>query len=230
MDPLSITVSIVALLQATTTVVQCLYDVKHAAKERFQLAQEITGLSLSLQQLENRLHDAQAGDSWFQGCLSLAAPEGTIAQLNQIVRELEKKLKPEDGLKKLAHKLAWPWTKQEFDRMLAQIERLKSQINFVLGQDHFQLSMEIQESGKKTNQAVRAIQDSNELDKIINMLSPLRFPAQQQQIFSEATATTGQWLLEHHDFKSWVSGNTATLYCPGRPGVGKVCLRNEADS
>lgn len=62
MDPLSISASIIALLQAVSVVLQFLYDVKNAGRERSTFAQEIHRLSLLLQQLKIRLRDAPARD------------------------------------------------------------------------------------------------------------------------------------------------------------------------
>ena len=220
-DPLSISASIIALLQATSVVLQFLYNVKNAGRERCTFAQEIHRLSLLLQQLEIRLRDAPAGDPWFQVCLSLAAPEGTLTQLARVVDELKLKLTPETGFNKLGQKLTWTFTKTDCDRILAQIERLKSHITIVLNQDQFQICQEIWKIGKETNKGVQAIQDAKDLDDIVAWLSPLEFPAQQQKIYSEATAATGQWLLESEDFQTWVMGRAATLYCPASPAQAR---------
>ncbi|MCJ1380180.1 hypothetical protein MMC17_003283 [Xylographa soralifera] len=224
MDPLSLTITVVGLIQATSVVVQYIYDFKDAGKERSKLAQEVIGLSLLLQQLEARLHDALAGDPWFEGCLSLATPDGTISQLTQVVKELQLKLSPETGLKRLGQKLTWSISKTDLDKMLTQIERLKSQINITLNQDQFQISKAIERTGKETSEGVQALQDAKKFEEIIAWLSPLKFPAQQQQIFTQAIATTGQWLLESDEFETWVLGCATKLYCPGIPGAGKTVL------
>ena len=223
MEPLSISVSIIALVNSASTVVQYLYGIKNAGKERSRLAREIAGLLPLLTQLEDRLRDAQANDPWFQGCLSLAAKEGTIARLSQTLEEMKRKFEPETTLKKLSQKLAWPINEKEFERMLAQVERQKSQINIVLNQDHFQLSKAILEKSKETKNDVQAIQDAKDLDEIIAWLSPLKSMEQQKQIYGKAAPDTGNWFLESDKFQSWILGNFATLFCSGAHGTGKVC-------
>lgn len=223
MDPLSTSASIIALVNLASTVVQYLYAIKNAGKERSRLAREITGLLPLLTQLEDRLRDAQENDPWFQGCLSLAAKEGTIAQLTQTLEEMKRKFEPVTTLKKLSRKLAWPINEKEFDRMLAQVERQKSQINIVLNQDHFQLSKAILEKSKETKNDVQAIQDAKDFDEIIAWLSPLKSMEQQKQMYSKAAPDTGKWFLESDEFQAWISGSFATLFCSGTHGTGKVC-------
>ena len=126
MDPLGVAASVIALMQATSTIIKYLQDVKDAVNEILRLSHELTGLQLLLRTLDDRLRDAHVEDPWFQGCLALAAPGGSITQLDHVVKELNLKLKPETGLKRLGQKLTWSITKHEFDGMLAQIERLKS--------------------------------------------------------------------------------------------------------
>ena len=228
MDPLSLSASVIALIQATATIVRYIYDFTDAKKEQDILSLEVTGLLTFLQQLRLRLDDAQEGDPWFQGCISLTGPNGTIMLLSRAVEELEVKLKPETGIKKLGPKLRWPINKASFDRLCTQIERLKSQINVVLNEDQFQISKQVLATSKETSQGVKALQNTQELDDITQWLSTLNFPTQQQQIFDGATEATGQWLLESDEFENWVSHGVATLYCPGMPGAGKVWCNAES--
>ena len=229
MDPLSISVSVIGLLQSTARVFHYLCGVKNAGEDQSTLGLELIGLMYILQSLNSRLHNAQVGKPWYQGCLAMYAPDGAITELATGVHELERKLTPKTGLDRLGQKLVWPLTKSDLDKTLARVERLKSQINTLLNQDHFQLSKEILSTGKDTNQCFHTFTDRASFRKLIELLSPLNFPARQAEELSKAIEKTGQWLLESKEFELWASGNLNLLYCPGEPGTGKVFRLKEAE-
>lgn len=57
-DPLGISISIIAVLQLTSTVVQYMNDVKDATQERLRLRDEISSASWTLYMLRERLDQA----------------------------------------------------------------------------------------------------------------------------------------------------------------------------
>jgi len=61
-------------------------------------------------------------------------------------------------------------------------------------------------------------------DAIIEWLSRMDFPAQQQDIISRRQEGTGQWFLDSPEFKRWMQGSNKTLFCPGIPGAGKTMM------
>lgn len=56
---------------------------------------------------------------------------------------------------------------------------------------------------------------SQKMRDIVTWLSPLNFWIKQNDVFSTRLEGTGEWLLEHDEFKEWLSGTYRTLWCPG---------------
>ena len=54
-----------------------------------------------------------------------------------------------------------------------------------------------------------------ELENIINWLSPRNFWKTHYGIFEKREKETGSWLLTHPKFEVWLRGSTEVLWCPG---------------
>ncbi|PCG99584.1 Hypothetical protein PENO1_002190 [Penicillium occitanis (nom. inval.)] len=67
-------------------------------------------------------------------------------------------------------------------------------------------------------------QEDEEIQAILEWLTPIDYTAQQNDILGQREEGTGQWLLERDEFKSWASTKQQTLFCLGIPGAGKTTL------
>ncbi|KAL2195387.1 ankyrin repeat-containing domain protein [Corynascus similis CBS 632.67] len=71
----------------------------------------------------------------------------------------------------------------------------------------------------------KSVKDARrEEEKILNWLSPTDYAIYHSDIARRRQLGTGEWLLKLNEFKSWVSGESRTLYCPGVPGAGKTFI------
>lgn len=52
---------------------------------------------------------------------------------------------------------------------------------------------------------LQLIQDHQRDQKLLDWLCPLKFSAQQSDFFSRRQDSSGQWLLTHDKFKSWLA-------------------------
>ena len=64
---------------------------------------------------------------------------------------------------------------------------------------------------------------TGESREILAWLSPLDFWTNQDHNFSLRFDGTGQWFLEDHKFKKWLSGPPITLWCPGMRMASPFC-------
>jgi hypothetical protein len=64
-----------------------------------------------------------------------------------------------------------------------------------------------------------------DLRDIGDWLSPLNFKLNQNEIYQNQQAGTGQWLLDCEDFKGWRDGEPQILWCPG---IREITLPNMA--
>jgi FtsZ-binding cell division protein ZapB len=138
MDPLSLTVSIAALIGTTTKVLGYINDVKTASKERAKLASEVTNLLVLLTSMRYKVEEIeQEKNRWYDSIRSLlGGANGTIDQFRSILEELAGKLAPATSLKKFGRALIWTLDKKECIDILDKIERLKTLIGLALQEDH----------------------------------------------------------------------------------------------
>ena len=162
MDPLSITVSVVALLQLTTKVISYVKEAKDGPKDRTRILHEafsLMGLLNMLKDLvddrtnpcggtvltprpnspistpprENKIQKRDPQDPWLQATSALTAPNGPLHQYKLALEGLVDKVMPSGhGHSKVIQALTWKFSKEDIINLLSQIERVKSFILIAL--------------------------------------------------------------------------------------------------
>jgi hypothetical protein len=136
MDPLSVTASVIAVLQLTAEVIKYLHDVKDAPKECRQCTIEASNLHNLLTNLRYRLEDATNDDPWYRALRALNVENGPLDQYRQALEQLLSRVTSHDGLQKVRDRLLWKFSKAEVASILDRMERLKSLISIALEMDH----------------------------------------------------------------------------------------------
>ena len=137
MDPLSISASITALLQLTSTVIQYINNVKGASEDRRRILSELASVNGILFILQDQADQAKQGDQWSSTLQSLNVPEGPLDQFRRALERLSSKLAPPaTGLKKLSNAIVWPFQKEEVKDILTSIERQKALFTLARQNDH----------------------------------------------------------------------------------------------
>jgi len=139
MDPLSVTTSVIAVLQLTNAVIQYLNDIKETPKECQQCVIEASNLLSPLINLRYRAEKAQIGDPWFEQLRKLNVKDGPLDQYKQALELLRTKVEIGDGIQKIKKRLLWKFNKDEVASILARMERLKSLVSIALEMDHRQV-------------------------------------------------------------------------------------------
>jgi len=141
-DPLSITASIVAVLQLTSTVVQYVGDVKDSSQDRLKIRDEISSASFLLYSLKDRIRDAESLQPdenrrrWLSSISPLGAPNGPLARFKSDLQDLASRLEPSDGRRKFEKMLKWKFEKGYINSLLQSIERQKSVFTIALQSDN----------------------------------------------------------------------------------------------
>ncbi len=137
MDPLSISASIIALLQLSSTVIQYLNDAKGAPEDRGRILSELASVNSVLFILQDQADQAKQDDQWSSTLQTLNVPEGPLDQFHKALERLSSKLAPSaTPLKKLGKALVWPLRKEEIKDILASIERQKALLTLARQNDH----------------------------------------------------------------------------------------------
>jgi hypothetical protein len=136
MDPLSVTASIIAVLQLCGKVLEYLNDVKDASKDRAQCAIEAANVYNLLTNLRYRLETGNASQQpWYNAVRALAVEKGPLDQFKQVLEMLQAKT-TDRGRLKLGEALIWKFKKAEIANILARIDRLKTLVGFALQTDN----------------------------------------------------------------------------------------------
>ncbi|KAF1953955.1 hypothetical protein CC80DRAFT_476890 [Byssothecium circinans] len=234
MDPLSVTASIIAVLQLSAKVLGYLNDVNDASKDRAKCAVEASHAYSLLLNLRFRLEEGSADAPWYTAVRALGVENGPLDQFKQALEALQTKMTDGGRLKKAGEALVWKFKKEEIASILDRIERLKTLVQIALQMDHFKLSQAIQDNTNFVRTHVPAIQsgvDKIQQDqadakhgKMVEWISPTDYPAQQSDIIGRRQEGTGQWFLDAPEFTRWLDEPKGTLFCPGIPGAGKTIV------
>ncbi len=134
-DPLSITASLIAVLQLSAEATKYLKDVKHGSTDRVRLRDELRNATCLLEMLKDRVEDSEDTSSQElkpTACSFLTAPDGPLSLFKSLLEDIIAKLVPRDRLKRIAQPVTWPFDKRDVSGMLDALERLKSHFTLIM--------------------------------------------------------------------------------------------------
>lgn len=133
MDPLSVTASIIAIVQLTGVIIGCLNDLKDTSRDCAQCATELNNVRDILTQLTYRLDEASSNEAWHTEVRALNATNGPFDQYSSALKQLQSKLTSSTSSRtKIGSMISWKFSKEEVASILDRIERLKSHTLIVL--------------------------------------------------------------------------------------------------
>ena len=135
MDPLSLTASIIAVLQLTSTLTSYINEARNATAEQAKVAVEASNFYSLLTTLRFRVEEARSDGPWFNQVRLLGIENGPLDQLKEILKTMVHKLQSSRKRDQIKSVFLWKFTKTEVEDMLARMERLKSLINCALAND-----------------------------------------------------------------------------------------------
>ena len=223
MDPLSVSASIVALLQLSSRVIGYLSDVKSGPRELQKLRLEVCSILPILSILQDEAEQAKSGGRWSSTLLSLDVPNGPIQQFRAALKQLEIKLAPVKGYKKVANAFTWPFGKEETLGILGTIERQKLLFTFARQNDHIALTKAIESDFETVHNKVDEIGEgvarlvlSDWHHKFRLWLSGVDPSLNYNRALRKRHEGTGDWLIENAIFRDWKqdpdSDSTIWLY------------------
>ena len=164
MEPRSVTASLIAILQLTTTVAQYLNDLKDAPKEYHRSGSEVLNLRSLLVKLLYRLEEGETTkheshhrnssngikqgeltpsapnlddiEPWYAAVEALNIKNGPIDQYKRALEQLQSKIGPGTSTHDIKKRLLWTFIKAEVTSTMARMERLKTLISIALEMDH----------------------------------------------------------------------------------------------
>lgn len=135
MDPFSISISVLTLLQLTEKFISYIKQAKHARTEQARVLGEASSLIWLLRELQECINERSSRDPWLQVASGLTMPGGPLDQYKHTLEVLAPKIIPKH-LHKIGQVLVWKFSKEEVNGLLSQIERIKSLVLIALELDH----------------------------------------------------------------------------------------------
>lgn len=247
MDPLSVTVSVIAVLQAANTVISVCYDFRSAIKDQpwalSRITSSVNELRLILHRLEQVANESELNlDETNVARLTtlqvMCQEGGAISNCFEELKMLEKKLVPgnwagKDGSKRktLIQTIGWQLKGKEAEEMLQRIERCKSTLNLALTMDQAVLIKNMNKTMADVDENTRTLfkqfQDLSLNDRkrnILQWLSPVDPSLHHEEAMMIHQAGTNDWFLSRGEFEHWVKVERSLLWLSGKPGSGKTIL------
>lgn len=247
--------AIIAVVQLAGSVISYVKKVSEAPAAKTKLLHALVqarGLLTTLHDLTEEVEDEQ----WARTIQSLEGPGGPLVTfqtlLEQVAKDLgltptEPEAPPANKRFKFSIKLPrsitqplaplrWPWDETRLNDMMGMLERLKTQFNLALSNDHIQLSLSIRNEVQEARSAIKAVhQDvrrSNlkgltvEQELIVQSLAIMNFTDQKTGAQIMARRVAAEWLLRHPDFEAWhnPSNQPGSLLLTGQPGSGRTTM------
>jgi hypothetical protein len=133
MDPLSVSASIIALLQISSTIIQYLADLGSASTERLRLLMDLSNTTMLLSMLKDTPQATQESGPWNSTMQCLDSP---LKQFKILLEKIAGKLAPAHGMKKLGKAILWPFQKEELKDIFNSLERYKTLFGLAMHNDH----------------------------------------------------------------------------------------------
>ena len=252
MDPLSITASVIAIVQAVNKTVSICLSFRAALKESparlVRLIDETRNLRDILEALQLALDTSTSIPSGTGGVAIYEkvwqSIQHIVPQCQSIMDELDERLqkpapaalKSSHTMEKAATAIRWMYIEPQIKAYLERIERCKSQL--ILGLSLHQSALllyvrtvtiswqeKIEASNSRIEDQLDTISAATTAEhEIIKWLSPINFIRSHLDIVDQHQPGTSNWITSCDEFKKWYEGDTRLLWLNGGPGTGKTQL------
>jgi hypothetical protein len=251
MDPLSVTASVIAVLQAANSIISVCYDFRAAIKDHPWAMTRITNSINELRTILGRLEQV-ANESELKlddtSCTRHSALEalcqdgGAIRNCYDDLRTLEQKIGSgswagNEGSRRRAfiQSIGWQFKGKEAEDMLKRLDGYKTTLNLAITMDQAALmkamSKTMQDVEKNTRSLFKQFQGIS-LDeskrRILQWLSPVDPSISHEAALKIRQAGTNNWFLSCNEFENWRDSENSFLWLSGRPGSGKTILISSA--
>jgi len=236
MDPLSLTASLIAVVQISQAVLLFCYQIrgqiKDADDEIFRIITDVEALAATLDELNDIFPPSSATPSDTSATLldNLSFDEGNstgrrsasvacvsaMRSCETVLTELKQKLKPltRPGIKS---RLKWPFESSSIQQKLDIIEKQKATLQLALSAHH----------ARMLSQQSHKIEDIQKQSKRAEILTWYKTsdPEQNHKVSrNKHEPDTAKWIFDIKDFRNWKDNPGESLWIHGIPGAGKTIL------
>ncbi|KAF2010542.1 hypothetical protein BU24DRAFT_414117 [Aaosphaeria arxii CBS 175.79] len=250
MDPIKITTSITAILADTQTVLGYLKDAKDAPEERKRYTAEIINLRTLLFDIEDHVKWADITQLGYTAVQALTVKDGPLDQFKQALEMMQGDRQGREG-DTLVWKFEKEDIASIFNRMerlKSLLQLALPEANFKLLKSITSDIESVRDNMRDIRDNMRDIRDNMRdirdnmrdiranLEKVlqyqedykhrrlVEWISPSKYPSQHWDIMKRRVEGTGQWFLDAPETAKWLTEVNGTLFCTGMPGAGKTMI------
>jgi hypothetical protein len=136
MNPLSVTASIIEILQLSAKVLECISDVRDAPKERSLCEAEISNLCALLRALRDHLQAGEPSQPCYNAVADLVAPRGPFDRFKEALEALQSKIADGGRLEEVGQAHVDKLNDKDIAGILQPIGLLKTLVGIALQIDH----------------------------------------------------------------------------------------------
>lgn len=179
MEIIGLLASIEGLADGAFNLVSFINTIKEGGKQRLRLFTELNALWMVLKVLETNFESEsdELGETWLKTVAVLDEDNGVFDQISRAFENLDSRLRPRTGHRKVLQTLRWPFDKPEVDSLVSHLERLKSSIELAMTSTSAAVIRQIASDTK----ALKVSAADDELKAILDWISSLNFLKQQVQ-------------------------------------------------
>ncbi|KAK5202654.1 hypothetical protein LTR41_011600 [Exophiala xenobiotica] len=221
MDPLSMTASIIAVLQLTSTLASYINETRHATAEQKKVAVEAGNIYGLLTNLRFQVEEARSNDPWFNQVKLLGVPNGPLDQFKSVLESMVSQLSTSGKRNQVKSALLWKFTKKEVEYALARMERLKTLISCALTNDLMTLSRAIHDDLETVREQnaqlgtridrLQILADQELQDKLSQWVNIPDPSTNYHAALQKRHPQTGLWLLDGQHFTDWKRSTSSGL-------------------
>ncbi|KAH7024432.1 uncharacterized protein B0I36DRAFT_366377 [Microdochium trichocladiopsis] len=241
MDPLSLTVNIITLLDTGQKIINLLRDIKDAPAEISKFLLEAQSSCIVLWRLKDYISrfesdSSSAGQAPLDAFNSLLQSDNVLGQYQTTLEGIHEKLEEcstTKNFQKLRQLATWKTDKADLEKGFQRLDRLRGTIELFMASETLARTVShgntLRAIKQNTTTIIESQISSEEEAKKTTILDWVeqrsnRYDTLQRDHYGRAQPGTGRWFLESEPFQRWTSGTSKTLFCPGMPGSGKTII------
>ncbi|OTB04523.1 hypothetical protein M426DRAFT_11417 [Hypoxylon sp. CI-4A] len=254
MDPLSISIASITVLQACNSILHICYNTRAILKNKpwclsrvQDEIRELRGVLEAIFQLAVGDHDSK-GDCGENTTLRLLADSqasrGPLILCQEDLQMLEELLvkkfqsPPKTKAHAIMQAISWDLSEREVKPIIDRLSRSKAALNLAISADEVALLFELRKLSSSTADDVLNI--SRTLSDLTTEVSIRNIDERQKQVLKWLSPVdpwesyvpavnrchegTGQWFLKSKDFQDWKDWGGSNIWLSGFPGSGKTTL------
>ncbi|KAG9233081.1 ankyrin repeat-containing domain protein [Amylocarpus encephaloides] len=233
MDPLSVTASVIAILDFSNKIASFIKTALKAGKEKEKFLDTIFSTQDVIENIKQNLDELRSNpknEPWYVrlGGATHNGHESSLMKLKRTVEDMASMIViPKKRLKRHISSFKWAMkTKKDFEALLQQADNYTKAVHVIMTSTHTSIGLAHKGMTEKMGEDDRKERDDRERRDMQDWFSQLDFKKRTRDILEQTdpSTRTGKWFLDLPEVRTWQKGDLAMLKCYGGISMGKTVL------